>query len=273
MIDAAYYKLVHEAALKAAEGAGAVLLEGFRSRSGVAILKRKAGLDYSIEMDARSESFILESLRSSGVSCNIVTEEGGELRIGTGGQATLYIDPLDGTFNYSNGVPFFCVSIGVYADGSPLSGVVYDPVHMELFTATRGGGSYLNSSALRTHGQASSQRAQLLGMESPGRALHLVGSAGTNGFVIRVLGSVALDLCYVACGRHASAVISRCSAWDRAAGMLIASEAGAVVTDFSGASACIGSEALVASRDMESHSRVLAALGAGLPAKPPFNKN
>jgi fructose-1,6-bisphosphatase/inositol monophosphatase family enzyme len=55
--------------------------------------------------------------------------------------------------------------------------------------------------------------------------------------------------------------------------MLIASEAGAVVTDFSGASACIGSEALVASRDMESHSRVLAALGAGLPVKPPFNKN
>jgi myo-inositol-1(or 4)-monophosphatase len=151
------------------------------------------------------------------------------------------IDPLDGTNNYAHGIPHFCVSIAYAEKGEVLAGVIYDCVRNELFSAERNGGAFLNDKKIavsRTDKVSESiittgfyyDRGVL--MEKTVDTIRMLFRADIRG--IRRLGSAALDLCWVACGRFDGYFEYRLSPWDFSAGMLLVREAGGKCSDREG---------------------------------------
>ncbi len=219
-----------------ARQAGQILQDGYEKEHDVQL---KGVIDLVTEVDRQSETFLLGEIRTRWPYSRIVAEESGES--GQDGGVVWYIDPLDGTVNYTHGVPIFCVSIACAWDGETRLAVVYDPMRDELFSAERGKGAFLNGRRRLAASQVAELRASLLvtgfpydtwtakvnNLEYFGRFARL-----TQG--VRRLGSAALDLCYVAAGRFDGYWELSLSPWDVAAGALIAQEAGARVTSLSG---------------------------------------
>jgi myo-inositol-1(or 4)-monophosphatase len=165
-------------------------------------------------------------------------------------------DPLDGTTNYAHGLPIFCSSLALEIDGRAEVGAVYDPSRGELFSASRGGGAFLNGAPI-----AVSQTRLLIDallvtgfpydMHTQGSGLvELFGAFLGKARAVRRLGSAALDLCYVACGRFDSFWEQHLKPWDVAAGALIASESGGRVTGMDGWAFDSGAGHLVASNGL-----------------------
>jgi myo-inositol-1(or 4)-monophosphatase len=183
----------------------------------------KSSRDVVTEVDHLSESMILGAIRETFPGDGILAEESGAHRRRDGSNATTtrgrtwVVDPLDGTVNYANGIPFFCVSVALVVDGRPTVGVVRDPTRGETFPSAKEQLSdYVISLALG--GRSTARRAQAIR-----RAVRIP----------RSMGSAALALAYVANGRFDAFVQQvGLSAWDVAAAGLIAERAGAVVTDF-----------------------------------------
>jgi myo-inositol-1(or 4)-monophosphatase len=149
-------------------------------------------------------------------------------------------DPLDGTVNYAHGVPFFCASIALEVSGVVEVGAVLDPTRNELFSARRGQGAVLNGRqvVVSVAGRLSDV---VLGTGFPHNATtrdlameRLLGECAVRARGLRRLGSAALDLCYVACGRMAGFWDRNLKPWDTAAGALIVAEAGGTVTALDG---------------------------------------
>ncbi len=207
----------------------------------------KSARDVVTEADHLSEDLILDAIRAYRPGDAILAEESGEHRAVEGealtsgrGRAWI-IDPLDGTVNYANGIPFFCVSIGLVVDGRPSVGVVHDPTRAETFAATADGPALLASTlGTPSHAVTASDKEKLsdfvISMALSGR------SAATRARnirkVIRIsrnMGSAALALAYVANGRF-DAFIQQggLSAWDVAAAGLIAERGGARVSAMDG---------------------------------------
>jgi myo-inositol-1(or 4)-monophosphatase len=149
-------------------------------------------------------------------------------------------DPLDGTTNYAHGLPIFCSSLALEIDGRAEVGAIYDPSRRELFSASRGGGAFLNGAPIAASTTATLIDALLVtgfpyDMHTQGTDLvELFGAFLGKARAVRRLGSAALDLCYVACGRFDSFWEQHLKPWDVAAGALIASEAGGRVTGMDG---------------------------------------
>jgi myo-inositol-1(or 4)-monophosphatase len=150
------------------------------------------------------------------------------------------VDPLDGTTNYVHQLRSFAVSVALYQNQRPLAGAVYDPILDECFSAVKNHGAQLNGQPIETSG--CDQLATSLMVFSFGRGvkrddiqvtrfLNVLENAGS----VRRLGSAALNLCYVGCGRTDGYWATSLSQWDVAAGWLIALEAGAKLADFTGA--------------------------------------
>lgn len=219
-----------------ARGAGKIIADSFghvkHRRS-----KADSG-DIVTEIDIASEKYILDRIRSNYPDHNIVSEEAG--KSGTGENAyTWFIDPLDGTRNYSLGIPFFCVSIALVKNGIPEYGAIYDPLHNEMFFAARGRGATLNGLKIEVSGETELQDA----IVSVSWLRRRVEQSQFIGYVDRIskqtsyfrrLGSAALICAYTACGRADVYMQGAINAWDIAAGSLIIKEAGGVVTDFEG---------------------------------------
>ncbi len=218
-----------------ARGAGEILRAGYGKHIQIS---HKGVIDLVTEIDRRSEQYLLGEINRRYPDHHILSEESGEI---PGEECCLwYIDPLDGTVNYAHQVPVFTVSIAYQQDGVLQLGVVYDPLRDELFSAEREKGATLNGEAI------SVSKATLLDLSllSTGFAYDIRTHPETNldHFArfslrcqgIRRLGSAALDLCYVACGRFEGFWELRLNAWDIAAGALIAEQAGALVTDIHG---------------------------------------
>lgn len=149
------------------------------------------------------------------------------------------VDPLDGTTNYVHQMPSFSVSIGLLYNGKPMVGVVWDPVMEELYEAVLGGGATLNGQSIVASGCEAIEKAMVIISFAKGvsrqdeqvlQFLNLLENAGT----IRRLGSAALNLSYVASGRSDGYWANNLKVWDVAAGILIATEAGAVIRQLSG---------------------------------------
>ena len=149
------------------------------------------------------------------------------------------VDPLDGTTNYVHGLRSFAVSIALYHQQTPLVGTVLDPVLDECYWASRGMGAKLNGDPIQASGCNEIDKSLFVfsfprGMTRTNpevvRFLNMLENVGS----IRRLGSAALNLCYVACGRADGYWATSLAKWDVAAGWLIASEAGASVADFRG---------------------------------------
>lgn len=234
--------VLHALAERVAREAGALLREGM-GRSRASVETKSTGTDVVTEMDRASEALITDRLLRARPHDGILGEEGAD-EPGTSGVRWI-VDPLDGTTNYLYGFPGFNVSIGAEVAGQSVVGVVYDVIRDELFGAVRGGGATLDGQPIHTSsatdlGQALVGTGFSYEAERRRRQAEVLVTVLPRIRDIRRQGAAALDLCSVACGRLDAYYERGLAPWDLAAGGLIASEAGAVVTDFAGGGALAG---------------------------------
>jgi myo-inositol-1(or 4)-monophosphatase len=226
--------------LEIAARAGRLLMERYER---VEQIDYKSARDVVTEVDHLSEALILDSIRAAFPGDAILAEESGEHRaVEPGGESmaladgrTWVVDPIDGTINYANGIPFFCVSVALVVDGRPSVGVVHDPCRRETFSATADAGARLDGRPVNA-----SDKEKLsdfvVSMALSGRTAPSRNRAVRKAIrVPRSMGSAALALAYVANGRF-DAFIQQggLSNWDVAAAGLIAECGGATVTDMRG---------------------------------------
>ena len=231
-----------ELAIEAAK-AGAVEL---MSRRDNRVVQEKAPKDLVTDADLASQKAIREILLHGFPDYVFVGEEEGEneppdeVRRGDPlAQPCWVVDPLDGTVNYVHQLQSFAVSIGLYASGKMRLGVVYDPVSEELFTAIDGGGANCNGQPMSVS-DCTDLGDSLVACSFPAGVQG--GDPEVARFVrilercrsLRRLGSCALNMCYVAAGRLDAYWATNVSAWDSAAGTVIAREAGAILTGYQG---------------------------------------
>jgi fructose-1,6-bisphosphatase/inositol monophosphatase family enzyme len=217
-----------------AERAGRILFERYER---VEEIDHKSAKDVVTEVDHLSEALILGAIRERYPDDGILAEESGahEAARGLAVGRTWVVDPLDGTVNYANGIPYFCVSIGLAVDGQPAVGVVTDPMRGETFWATADGPASLGDREIHASGKELLSD-YVVSMALSGRAVTTRARAVRKAVrASRNTGSAALALAYVANGRFdAFLQTGGMSAWDVAAAGLIAERAGAVVTDARG---------------------------------------
>lgn len=235
-------------------------------REGFTTSSKAVGHDRVTDADLEAESVIVQIIETTFPDHAILAEEGG--RTDSDSPYLWVVDPLDGTSNFSRGIPYYSISVCVVHNEVPIVGAVYDPSGDELFSAVAGGGAYLNGESIVVSDTASLADAMLVTgffydrgarME---RNLENIGRLFSHGIVgIRRFGSAALDLCYVACGRADAFWEHELNAWDFAAGALIVREAGGTVTDLEGNALRIRASYVVAS-NTRLHEPVRAELGA-----------
>jgi myo-inositol-1(or 4)-monophosphatase len=190
------------------------------------------------EADHASEKAIIDIIQKTYPDHFILTEESGEIR--TDSEYKWIIDPIDGTINFSNGIPICCVSIGVEKEGEIILGAVYNPLMNEMFFAEKGMGATLNGKKISVSSKTSISNSCLVTgfpytyLDSPNGPLQVFEKLIRRGIPVRRLGSAALDLCWTAAGRFDGFYEHKLQAWDSAAGFLIVEEAGGTVTGFDG---------------------------------------
>ena len=241
-----------ETAIRAASAGGEVLLLYFNKDFRI---EYKGELNLVTEADREAEKSILDVIRRDFPEHGILAEEGGDQSAGSSVEAPYkwIIDPLDGTTNFVHSFPAFCVSIALEKDGEIVLGVVFDPLHQELFIGQKNKGATLNKRPIGVSNTKILDRALLV----TGFAYNIRQVAANNldhfsAFTlqargIRRTGSAALDLCYVASGRLDGFWELFLAPWDTAAGSIIATEAGATITDFKNQSFGIYEKEIVAS--------------------------
>jgi len=216
-------------ATEAARAAAAIQMRLYERLEAIDFKSEK---DVVTEADHQSEAAILEIIGAAFPDDAFLAEESGES--GELADRLWVIDPLDGTVNYANGIPFFAVSIGLCVDGRPVLGVVLDPTRDELFTAVSGGGAFLNGKPIRNPGRRMSDSVVALGLPSRGFGRQY-REIRKRVRITRAMGSATLSLTYIANGRFdAYAQWTKLSVWDICAAGVIAIEGGAVVTSVLG---------------------------------------
>jgi myo-inositol-1(or 4)-monophosphatase len=237
-----------DVAVQAACEAGAILRTEFDRPKEISY---KGEVDIVTESDRRAEALIVKRLRAEFPDHAIVAEEGGT-GAAAGAKYCWHVDPLDGTTNFAHGYPCFAVSLGLLEDGEAIAAAVLNPYANELFTATRGGGAFLNQKKI--HVSSITKLAESLVCTGfPPK--HRRNSKNMNYYWeftlrshgVRRDGSAALDLCSVACGRFEAFWEFGLNSWDTAAGMLLVTEAGGKVTDITGGPYKPGGAELLAS--------------------------
>lgn len=191
------------------------------------------------EADKTAEQIILDTIRAHFPNHHFIGEESGssgETKEGI----TWLIDPIDGTVNFFHEIPIFCVSIAALFNQEPLTGVVYQPITHELFTAEKDAGAYLNGKRLSVtktgvlDNMVASTAFAYNTHENPLSCLDLFQEFAKMGIPIRQLGTSALSLSYLAAGKCDSFWTSTLEPWDSAAGALMVQEAGGSITSFEG---------------------------------------
>jgi myo-inositol-1(or 4)-monophosphatase len=219
---------------------------------------RGAGGDMALVIDRAVEDAVIAELERFGAGATVITEERGTLEVAGGGETTVVVDPIDGSLNAKRDLPLYAVSIAV-ASGPTMADVEFGFVDAfgETFWAQRGEGAFLDGERLRvTEGEL-----EILGVESARPELVAEASerlAATGARRLRMIGSIALSLCYVAAMRFDAMLSLRtCRSVDAAAAQLVVREAGGVV-------AFPDAGDLDAPLDLDMRSRVLAAPTPGL---------
>jgi myo-inositol-1(or 4)-monophosphatase len=248
-------------AIQAARAAGKHVLQHFRLPLDV---RAKGAHDYVTDVDLEAEALIVRMIHEQCPADGFLGEEGHSPD--PTDHRVWVIDPLDGTRNYTVGIPFFCVSIALCIGGQTELGVIYDPVRDEVFSALTGGGSYLNGQPIQNEPKTDYDGAIAyvgwkpdLPSHSKGFSLPLFECLRRSVAAMRNIGSAALSLAYVSCGRIDIAFHDRLSAWDMLAGALLIEEAGGTVTDTDGRPITLRSQDIVAANGAELHASVLQA--------------
>jgi myo-inositol-1(or 4)-monophosphatase len=231
-------------AVTAARTAGAIINRAALDIESVRVSSKLAN-DFVTEVDQNAENAIIETLLNAFPKHGIWAEESGQTKGQPDADFVWIIDPLDGTTNFIHGYPVYCVSIGLAVkDKNGVlkmdQAVIYDPTRNDLFTASKGRGSYLNDRRLRV-GKRTALRDCLLttglpfrANETPAKAFEILNDVMTHCVAIRRGGAAALDLAYVAAGFADGYFETGLFPWDVAAGSLLVTEAGGLVGKYSG---------------------------------------
>ncbi len=223
-----------ETAAEIARESGALINQYLEQRVGFEL---KGEYDLVTAADRASEKLIVERLQAHFPSHAIVAEEGSGQDNNSGYR--WYVDPLDGTTNFAHAFPMFNVTLALEHDGELIAGVVYDPVHNEMFAAERGSGAYLNNRRIQVS-KTPRLEATLTATGFPSRKrhqnvnIHFYYQLAMLSHGVRRAGAAALDLAYVAAGRLDAFWEFALNPWDMAAGVLLIREAGGICTDMHG---------------------------------------
>jgi myo-inositol-1(or 4)-monophosphatase len=201
------------------------------------------------EADKLAEKAMIDIIRREYPKHNIVSEES-EPSL-TGSDYTWFFDPIDGTNNYNFGLPFFAITAALTKGDDILLGLVYDPLRQELFWAEKGKGAFRNNSPISV-GQRTKLESSILAFDLGYSADHrrevlrVAQSLWVDMHTMRVIGSAALGLAYVAAGRFDLYFHRFLYPWDLTADILIISEAGGLVTDWEGKPAGVHTSQVIA---------------------------
>ena len=215
----------------AARRAGELVMQRFRSDVAVSL---KGRANVVTDADLASERLILDYVSAEYPEFGILSEESAP--VAGSSPYTWVVDPIDGTRNFAEGIPHFCVVVAIAAGGDVAAGVTYDPVRDEMFAAQRGHGATLNGEPMRVSDRQQIDEAVLgfdLGynFDQAKLLLEMAGDLWPQVQAYRLMGSSALSLAYAACGRIDLYFHHSLSAWDIASGILLAREAGGQVLD------------------------------------------
>lgn len=206
----------------------------------IAKVEQKGINDLVSYVDKQAEQLIVDALAKLLPQAGFITEEGTSTVVGE--RFNWIIDPLDGTTNFIHGLPFYAVSIGLQENEEIILGVVYEVSNSECFYAIRGGGAFCNETPIHVS-LAPDLSSSLIatgfpydGLGQTDAFLAVLKSVMGTSHGFRRLGSAALDLCYVACGRVDGYFQHNLKPYDVAGGLIIVKEAGGKVTDFKGGS-------------------------------------
>ncbi|HEY5338113.1 MAG TPA: inositol monophosphatase family protein [Rhizomicrobium sp.] len=237
----------------AARKAGRRLIRDFGEVENLQI-SMKGPADFVSVADQRTESILIGELQKARAGYPILSEEVG-LVDGPDKSHRFIIDPLDGTTNFLHGIPHFAISIALERDGQLVSGVIYNPVSDDMFTAEKGSGSYLNDKRLRVAARKTlKDTVSATGIPFMGKDGHEKFRAELAAVMnvtagVRRYGSAALDLAWMAAGRYDAYWERGLKAWDIAAGILMVRESGGVVTDMDGGQRMLDSGHILASNE------------------------
>ena len=231
-------------------------------------VEKKHAHDYVSYVDKESERRIVSALHALLPEAGFITEEGSAEYHDE--PCCWVVDPLDGTTNYIHDVPPYCVSIALRSRDELLLGVVYEPVRDECFYAWQGGGAYLDGVRMRVSDVTSLDEAYVMA-ELPYNAgqyartaEHLIRRLYGRVSAVRMNGSAALALCYVAAGRYDAWMEAYIGKWDFSAAALMIQEACGMVTDFRGSTSFLEGHHIVAANPAL-HAAVLDIVQECLP--------
>jgi myo-inositol-1(or 4)-monophosphatase len=229
-------------------------------KSDLEISTKTNPMDLVTQVDKRNEHVIRDTVHAKFPDHFFLGEESSEgvaaKLTGSGPTVRWIVDPVDGTVNFAHGLPIWCVSVGVEVDGVIECGAIYNPNLRELFTAQRGKGAFLNGEPIHVSKQKNLQSGlYVTGFpynvdENPENVIEQFAGFLRKGLLVRRLGSAALDLAYVACGRFDGFWEIGLSPWDSAAGQLLVREAGGRVTHYDGTDYNVYRKSIVATNNL-----------------------
>lgn len=241
LMRTAHLTTYHETAVQIAKQA-ADILRHYYHKPDLLHQTKTTSIDLVTEADQAAEQYIASALLAAYPTHHIVGEEGSNLGAALeDAEYVWYVDPLDGTTNFANKLPMFCVSIAMTTrEMQPLVGIVYNPITDEFFSAIKRQGATLNSKPIHvSHKTQLIESVLVSGFPYAKATTHDNNLTEWSTFLTRVrdlrhFGSAALNLCYVACGRFEGYWEQTLKPWDWLAGVLIVEEAGGVITDYTG---------------------------------------
>ena len=190
--------------------------------------------DFVTVADVKAQDIIYNELLKARPNYGFLMEEGKQKNSLNENEFTWIIDPIDGTLNFMNGVPYFAISIALYNNNKVIAGVVFDPIHNDIYWAEEGVGAYLNDQRLRVANKRNLDNSLIaLGIPFLGRGDHKKHIKNQKAVMekvagLRRFGAASLDLAYVAAGRVDGFWEYGLSAWDIAAGLILVKEAGGI---------------------------------------------
>ena len=205
--------------IKACEKASKILIRDFGELENLQV-SRKGPKDFVTNADRKVEKILINELSKRKFS--IISEETGS-KLTEDKNNFWVIDPIDGTTNFLHGIPHFCISIAYICEKEIISGLIFDPIKNEIFFAEKNSGAFFNNQRIRVS-KKNKLNDCLFGS-------NLDGVKNNKDLNLRISGSAALDLAYVASGRLDGFFQKKLNIWDIAAGIIIIKEAGGLISD------------------------------------------
>lgn len=227
------------------------------------LIRQKGGtFNYVTEYDVKVQRFLEENLSKLIPDARFLAEEEGEDRRSLGGR-TFIIDPIDGTSNFIHGLGPSAISVALFDGDAAEFGAIYLPYTGEMFYAEKGGGAFLNGKPIRVSPLPLEKALACFGTTPymrdtmSGAVTELMHGLLVRSVDVRRFGAAAADLCFVACGRAAAFCEMLLSPWDIAAGSLIVTEAGGVVSRFDGSALTFDGKCSIVAANKESYAQAL----------------